>query len=158
MKKLLLLLFLIPNLVMGESQLEIYDCVISNDINQSHRNASECNNFCKKTGRFVKFKVNENNNKILMSYYKKNGNFLFSQILKDDDDSFVGGRLVGVGDKVNIFDENNWTYTSGSLVIGIFPHVRKIELREGKEFYNTFKEYGNPRSRSAPPPTNECGK
>ena len=74
MKKLLLLLFLIPNLVMGESQLEIYDCVISNDINQSHRNASECNNFCKKTGRFVKFKVNENNNKILMSYYKKNGN------------------------------------------------------------------------------------
>jgi len=152
MKKLLLLLLLIPNLVMAE--LTLYRCEpegvtdgdlnVIKSINKMAQDAKECNSSCKKTNRTIKTKINERANKILVEEYE-NGIYKDSQMYESTEAWFnVKGEPIRTGDTVQIFDKENWTYKSGiglvssTTTAGYMQSQRVVTLKDGK-YFSTYE-------------------
>ena len=169
MKKLLLLLFLMPNLVMAE--LTIYNCNpegymkgggytkgdpnVEKSIIKMARDAKECNSNCKKTNQTIKTKINESTNKILVDRYK-NGIHEHSTVYESSEPfiSSYNNRPMREGDEVQIFDKKNWTFKSGRQLIGESGQ-RTVMLRDGK-YFSTYDYFG--KNYYGGYPLQECGK
>ena len=171
MKKLLLLLFLIPNLVMAE--LTLYRCDqngktdgdpnVIKSINKMAQDAKECNSSCKKTNWTIKTKINEKANKILVEEYE-NGIYRNSHMYESSEASLnVKGEPIQAGDTVQIFDKQNWTYKSGIGLVsststaGYMPGQRVVRMKDGK-FFMTYEYTNQPILIPGYYPYQACGK
>ena len=166
MKKLLLLLFLIPNLVMAE--LTIYRCDpdgktdgdpnVIKSINKMAQNAKECNSSCKKTNWTIKTKINERANKILVEEYD-NGIYKDSKMYESSEPmiSSYNNKPMSEGDEVQIFDKKNWTFRSGKDLLANTGQ-RVVRMKDGK-FSSTY-EYAFDLADLIPGyyPYQACGK
>ena len=172
MKKLILLLFLIPNLVMAE--LTIYSCspfdVSFGDPNETKniikmaQNAKECNSSCKKTNRTIKTKINERANKILVEMYE-NGIYKDSTMYESSEASFnMAGEPIYKGDTVQIFDKENWTYKSGIGLVSStntdgWPQAQRVVMLKDGKYSSTYKYSDFTKERvGSYYPYQACGK
>ena len=152
MKKLLLLLFLIPNLAIAE--LTLYICYpdgktdgdpnVIKSINKMAQNAKECNSSCKKTNWTIKTKINEKTNKILVEMYE-NGIYKDSTMYESSKATFnVKGEPIQAGDTVQIFDKENWTYKSGIGLVSStntdgWPQAQRVVMLKDGKYSSTYK-------------------
>ena len=172
MKKLILLLLLIPNLVMAE--LTLYRCDPEGrtdgdpneikSVNKMAQNAKECNSSCKKTNRTIKTKINERTNKILVEEYE-NGMFKDSEMYESTEARFnVKGEPIQEGNTVQIFDKENWTYKSGMGLVSStntagHPQAQRVVMLKDGKFSSTYEYSDSVKERvGSYYPYQACGK
>jgi len=127
--------------------------------NKMAQDAKECNSSCRKTNRTIKTKINERANKILVEEYE-NGIFKHSQMYESTEAIFnVNGKPIQEGNKVQIFDKDNWTYKSGiGLLSGFVQQQRVVMLKDGK-YFSTYEYFGPEENFFATYyPYQACGK
>ena len=117
---------------MFAKEYNLYNCKVHGNESKSNENLQACDRSCKPLNRKLKIKVNERNNKVLL-IVSENSKEVDRRLLTNEERDFIDQNNWDRGNKLEIFDQNNWSLEIYKMDHGIME-LGGYSLSDGKIF------------------------